>query len=189
LQIFDGKKKHLGGFFLRVSGTGTEHGDELVGVDLVVVVDGEVNVGIIDLSLGELVTPGHEGVAEHVAVDVTLLVDVRLEGLLDDLVVVDLALVLLGEHVEEHGEVEGTVGLAQHLADLGVGDDATDLVEDGAQIGGVEDPVLVAVHDLEAFLHLGHLLLGEHVEHIAARALGLLGGGLGTLGRHLDMTL
>jgi len=179
------KSEHLGSSFL-LGGTsaGTQHADELLGVDLVVVVDGQVGVGLVDLRGGELVPPGHQGVAEHVAVDVAVVLDIRLERLLDELVIVHLALVLLGEHVEEHGEVEGAIGLGQHVGDFAVADDAADLVEDGAEIFFAEDTVLISVHDLEAFLHFGHLFLGEHVKDIAARLLCLLRRRLGSLGRH-----
>ena len=80
----------------------------------------------------------------------------------------------LGEHGQEHGEVDGTGSVGQHLIQLLLGSDAAQFVEGGAQIVLADDTVLVAVHQDEALLVFRHLTLAEHGEDIAARALGLL---------------
>ena len=79
-----------------------------------------------------------------------------------------------GEHGQQHGEVDGSGCVVDHLVEFFLGSDAAELVEGGAQIVLAEDAVLVAVHQLEAFLEFGHLFLAEHGEDIAARALDFL---------------
>ena len=80
----------------------------------------------------------------------------------------------LGEHGQQHGEVDGSRCVVDHLVEFLLGSDATQLVESGAQIVLAEDAILVAIHQLESLLEFGHLLLTEHREDIAARTLDFL---------------
>jgi len=159
--------------FAFLNGSGGQHLDELLAVDAVLVVDVHVFIGIVALLAGEFVAPGHEGVSQVLTVDETVVVFERVEGVDDDIVVVRAARLPLGEHGQEHGEVDGTGSVGQHLVQLFLGSDAAQFVEGGAQIVLAEDAVLVAIHQLEAFFVLLHLALAEHGEDIAARSLGL----------------
>merc|ERR1719209_2186626 len=140
-------------------------------VDFAVVVNIELAEGFVNLLGGEFLAPGDERVPEAVAVDETLAFVEGLEGLDDDVIIVSLTGLPAGEHAQEHGEVDGSRGISQHLVQLLVVDDLADDVEAGADVALVEDTVLVSVHHLEAFLELIDLLLGEAGEDAASRLL------------------
>merc|ERR1719444_778628 len=59
---------------------GDEETNDLLGLDHVVLIDLELSEDVVNLSLGHLVSPGHEGVLEHLGVNLAVLV-VSLEGL------------------------------------------------------------------------------------------------------------
>merc|ERR1719273_31990 len=54
--------------------------NDLLGLDHVVLIDLELSEDVVDLSLGHLVSPGHQGVLEHLGVNLAVLV-VGLESL------------------------------------------------------------------------------------------------------------
>ena len=78
----------------------------------------------------------------------------------------------LGEHGQQHGEVDGSRGVGEHLLQFLLGGDAAQLVVGGAKVALAKDAILVAIHQLESLLELGHLLLAEHGEDVAAGASG-----------------
>lgn len=88
----------------------------------------------------------------------------------------------LGEHGQQHGEVDGSRGIVEHLIELLLGADAAQLVVGGTQVVLAQDAILVAVHQLEALLEFSHLLLAEHGEDIAAGTADLLAGSTGRTG-------
>merc|ERR1712026_512717 len=53
---------------------GNEETNDLLALDHVVLINLELAEDIVDLSLGHLVSPGHEGVLEHLGVDLAVLV-------------------------------------------------------------------------------------------------------------------
>merc|ERR1719499_1513428 len=57
-----------------------EESNDLLGLDHVVLIDLELSEDVVNLSLGHLVSPGHEGVLEHLGVNLSVVV-VSLEGL------------------------------------------------------------------------------------------------------------
>ena len=71
---------------LLLSAAGHEQADDVLGGQHAVVVNLELAEDVVDLVLAELVAPRHEGVAEHLGVDLLLVVLVRAEGLHDQLV-------------------------------------------------------------------------------------------------------
>merc|ERR1719192_1577802 len=64
---------------------GNEQADHVLGLDHVVLIDLELAEDVVKLGLGHLVSPGLEGVLEHLGVDLALVV-VSLEGLDDEVV-------------------------------------------------------------------------------------------------------
>merc|ERR1712241_1517384 len=53
---------------------GNEETNDLLALDHVVLINLELAEDIVDLSLGHLVSPGHEGVLEHLGVNLAVLV-------------------------------------------------------------------------------------------------------------------
>ena len=93
----------------------------------------------------------------------------------------------LGEHGQQHGEVDGSWSVGDHGVELGLGSNAAQFVEGGAQVVLAQDAILVAIHQLESLLEFSHLFLAEHGEDIASRSLhfrALLRSGR-SLGRRL----
>jgi hypothetical protein len=173
--------RDLGGFsFAFILWGGGEKLDEGVGVDPALVVDLHRVEGVVDLLGGELVAPGHESVSEPFAVDGAVLVE-RPESSDDDFVVIGAAGVLhaVAEQAQQLGEVDRSRGLVDHLVELLLVGEFAHGVEGRPKIGLADDAVLVVVHQLEAFLELSYLRLGEHGEDIGTRALGLLRRALG----------
>merc|ERR1719222_1868098 len=62
-----------------------EQANDVLGLDHVVLIDLELTEDVVNLGLGHLVSPGLEGVLEHLGVDLALVV-VSLEGLDDEVV-------------------------------------------------------------------------------------------------------
>jgi hypothetical protein len=114
------------------------------------------------------------------AVDGAVLVE-RPESSDDDFVVIGAAGVLhaVAEQAQQLGEVDRSRGLVDHLVELLLVGEFAHGVEGRPKIGLADDAVLVVVHQLEAFLELSYLRLGEHGEDIGTRALGLLRRALG----------
>ena len=140
---------------------GDEEADNLLGLDAVVLIDLELAEDVINLGLGHLVSPGHEGVLEHLGVDLAVHV-VSLEGLDDEVIgVVAVSGHLLLEHLDHVVVGAGTTDLAEEAVQLGLGHEDTDIVESSAEIVLVQGAVLVDVHQLEAVLVHLELLLGE----------------------------
>merc|ERR1712071_250080 len=140
---------------------GDEQANEVLGLDHVVLIDLELTEDVVDLSLGHLVSPGLEGVLEHLGVDVALVV-VGLEGLDDEVIgVVALASHLLLEHLDHVVVGAKSRDLSQQTVELGLGHEHADVVEGAAQVVLVELAILVDVHELEAVLVHLDLLIGE----------------------------
>merc|ERR1712127_796366 len=140
---------------------GDEQADDVLGLDHIVLIDLELTEDVVDLGLGHLVSPGLEGVLEHLGVDLALVV-VGLEGLDNEVVgVVALAGHLLLEHLGHVLAGAGAGDLAEQTVQLGLGHRHTDVVEGATQVVLVELAILVDVHELEAVLVHLDLLIGE----------------------------
>merc|ERR1711872_90873 len=150
-----------GGFLLLLLLLGDKESEDLLGLDHVVLINVELAEDVVDLSLGHLVSPGLEGVLEHLDVDHALDV-VGLEGLDDQVVrVVAVSSHLLLEHVDHVLVGAGTVDLSQQTVKLALSHKDTDVVEGSAEVIFVNGAILVDVHELEAVLVHVELLLGE----------------------------
>merc|ERR1712001_455140 len=135
--------------------------NDLLGLDHVVLIDLEFSEDVVDLSLGHLVSPGHQGVLEHLGVDLAILV-VGLESLDNEVIgVVSVSGHLLLEHLDHVVVGAGTSNLSKERVQLGLGHEDTDVVEGSAEVIFVQGTVLVDVHQLKAVLVHLELLLGE----------------------------
>merc|ERR1712128_174567 len=140
---------------------GDEQANDVLGLDHVVLIDLELTEDVVDLSLGHLVSPGLEGVLEHLGVNLAVVV-VSLEGLDNEVVgVVALAGHLLLEHLDHVVVGAGSRDLAQQSVELRPAHEDTDVVEGSTQVIFVQLAILVDVHKLEAVLVHLQLILGE----------------------------
>merc|ERR1711944_9540 len=138
-----------------------EEADDLLGLDHVVLIDLELSKDVVDLSLGHLVSPGHQGVLEHLGVDLAVLV-VGLENLDNEVIgVVAVSGHLLLEHLDHVVVGAGTPNLSQERVELRLSHQDTDVVEGSTEVIFVKGAILVDVHQLEAVLVHLELLLGE----------------------------
>merc|ERR1712227_383697 len=140
---------------------GDEETNDLLGLDHVVLIDLELSEDVVNLSLGHLVSPGHEGVLEHLGVNLSIIV-VSLEGLDNEVIrVIAVSGHLLLEHLDHVVVGAGTADLTEEAVELRLGHEDTDVVEGSADVIFVKGTVLVDVHQLEAVLVHLELLLGE----------------------------
>merc|ERR1719384_20659 len=138
-----------------------EQSNDLLGLDHVVLIDLELSEDVVNLSLGHLVSPGHQSVLEHLGVNLAVLV-VGLESLDNEVIgVVSVSGHLLLEHLDHVVVGAGTSDLSEQRVELGLSHEDTDVVEGSAEVILVQGAVLVDVHQLEAVLVHLELLLGE----------------------------
>merc|ERR1711937_919382 len=138
-----------------------EQSNDLLGLDHVVLIDLELSEDVVNLSLGHLVSPGHQSVLEHLGVNLAVLV-VGLESLDNEVIgVVSVSGHLLLEHLDHVVVGAGTANLSEERVKLGLSHEDTDVVEGSTEIIFVQGTVLVDVHQLEAVLVHLELLLGE----------------------------
>merc|ERR1719499_2036355 len=138
-----------------------EESNDFLGLDHVVLIDLELAEDVVNLSLGHLISPGHESVLEHLGVNLAILV-VGLESLDNEVIgVVSVSGHLLLEHLDHVVVGAGTSNLSEQRVELGLSHEDTDVVEGSAEIIFVQGTVLVDVHQLEAVLVHLELLLGE----------------------------
>jgi len=122
---------------------------------------------LLDLLGGEVVSHVAQQVLQVLLGQVAfLLVVEHAEGLSDGVLRVGSAQ-LLAEEVEEHGEVDGSGGVLQHLVQLGIGGDTAQVGVHVLQVLNVDDAVTVLVDHGERLLHFLHGLLGDLGQDIA----------------------
>merc|ERR1711981_1299735 len=138
---------------------GNEETDNLLGLDHVVLIDLELSKDVVDLSLGHLVSPGHQSVLEHLGVNLAFHI-VSLESLNNEVVrVVAVSGHLLLEHLDHVVVGAGTSNLSQEFIKFRLSHEDTDVVEGSTEVILVNGSILVDVHHLEAVLvHLELLL-------------------------------
>merc|ERR1711902_432116 len=138
-----------------------EQSNDLLGLDHVVLIDLELSEDVVNLSLGHLVSPGHEGVLEHFGVNLAVLV-VGLESLDNEVIgVVSVSGHLLLEHLDHVVVGAGTSDLSEQRVELTLSHEDTDVVEGSTEVIFVKGAILVDVHQLEAVLVHLELLLGD----------------------------
>merc|ERR1711942_120658 len=135
--------------------------NNILRLDHVVFINLELSKDIINLSLGHLVSPGHESMSEHLGVDLAVSV-ISLVGLDNEVIrVVALAGHLLLEHADHVVSGAGATDLSQQAIQLALSHQDTNVVKSTTQVIFVNGAVLVDVHELEAVLVHLDLLLGE----------------------------
>merc|ERR1712235_174053 len=108
---------------------GNEESDNLLGLDHVVFINLKLAEDIINLSLGHLVSPGHQSVLEHLGVNLSVHV-VGLESLDDEVIgVVSVSGHLLLEHLDHVLVGAGTTDLTKKTVELRLGHEDTNVVE------------------------------------------------------------
>jgi len=116
---------------------------------------------LFDLVVGEVVTTSLQKLLQVFLGDGALSFLVKLkEGLHDGLLRVR-ATELLAEQVKEHGEVDGSGGLLDHLLQLLIWGDTTEAGVHFFEVLNTDDTITVGVDHLEGLLHLLHGLLWE----------------------------
>merc|ERR1719369_1333868 len=145
------------GFFL----DSNKEADDILGLDHVVFINLKFTKDVINLSLGHLVSPGHESVLEHLGVDLAFLV-VSLESLDDEVIrVISISSHLLLEHLDHVVIGAGTFNLTKKTIKLSLAHQDTNIVKGTAEVIFVKGAILVDVHKLEAVLVHLQLVLGE----------------------------
>merc|ERR1719415_510464 len=140
---------------------GDKETDDLLALDHVVLIDLELSEDIINLSFGHLVSPGHQGMLEHLGVNLAFNI-VSLESLDNEVVrVVTVSGHLLLEHLHHVVVGAGTANLSKKLIKLRLRHQDSDVVEGSTEVILVNSAILVDVHHLEAVLVHLELLLGE----------------------------
>merc|ERR1719412_2887845 len=81
----DGGFLNRGFFLLLLLLLGNKKTNDILGLDHVVLIDLELSEDVVNLSGGELVSPGHESVLEHTSIDLSLEF-VSLEGLDNEII-------------------------------------------------------------------------------------------------------
>jgi len=129
------------------------------------VINLHLSKSIVDLSGRELVSEGHQGVPESLGVDLAVL----LEGLKrseDDIVIIGSTGHLGGEQGDHLGEVHGAIHFVKHGLCLATTNVLAMGSEGGAQVVGIQQTVLVGIHDAESLLELLDGGVGERVEDV-----------------------
>merc|ERR1712201_43629 len=141
-------------FLLLLFLDGNEKTDDILGLDRIIFINLEFTEDVVNLSLGHLVSPGHQGVLEHLGVNLALLV-VGLESLDNEVIgVVSVSGHLLLEHLDHVVVGAGTSNLSEERVELRLSHEDTDVVEGSTEVIFVQGAVLVDVHQLEAALYI-----------------------------------
>merc|ERR1719357_1916324 len=148
-------------FLLLLFLDGNEETNDILGLDHVVFINLKLSEDIINLSLGHLVSPGHESVGEHLGVNLALVV-VSLESLDNKVIrVISISSHLLLEHLDHIVVGAGTSNLTKKTIKLSLAHQDTNIVKGTAEVIFVKGAILVDVHKLEAVLVHLQLVLGE----------------------------
>merc|ERR1712112_5471 len=148
-------------FLLLLFLDGNEKTDDILGLDHIIFIDLEFTEDVVNLSLGHLVPPGHQGVLEHLGINLALLV-VGLESLDNEVIgVVSVSGHLLLEHLDHVVICAGTSNLAKETVKFSLAHEDTNVVKSTTEVIFVKLAILIDVHELEAVLVHLELVLGE----------------------------
>merc|ERR1711881_829572 len=113
---------------------GNEKSNNILGLDHVVFINLKFTEDIINLSLGHLVSPGHESMGEHLGVNLALLV-VGLESLDNKVIrVISISSHLLLEHLDHVVIGAGTSNLTKETIKLSLAHQNTNIVKGTAEV-------------------------------------------------------
>merc|ERR1719474_1570291 len=150
-----------------------EETNDILGLDHVIFINLEFPKDVVNLSLGHLVSPGHEGVCEHLGVNLAFIV-VSLEGLDNEVIgVVSVSGHLLLEHLDHVVVGAGTSNLAKETVEFSLAHEDTNVVKSTTKVMFVKGAILVDVHELEAVLVHLELVLREPSLILALAHLGV----------------
>merc|ERR1719431_806675 len=108
---------------------GNEKSNNILGLDHVVFINLKFTEDIINLSLGHLVSPGHESMGEHLGVNLALLV-VGLESLDNEVIrVISISSHLLLEHLDHVVVGAGTSNLTKETIKFSLAHEDTNIVK------------------------------------------------------------
>jgi len=182
-------------FFIRFFDFSGQQIANVLALELVCL-DGNHIVEDLDVFGVVLLAVRGDGLLKAVTVDLSVGIGESLEGGDHDFIFVgSSALLSLAEHVDELGEVDVSGAIGHHLIDLLVGEGDSYFVGSCPDVPSADDAVLIAVHELETFLELCYLFLGELVEDVASSSASLLlllllpGGGGRWVGSRHDVQL
>merc|ERR1712228_152281 len=164
------------GFFL----DSNEEANDILRFDHVVFINLKFTKDVINLSLGHLVSPGHESMLEHLGVNLSFLV-VGLESLDNKIIrVISISSHLFLEHLDHVVIGACTSNLTKETVKFSLSHEDTNIVKGTTEVVFVDGTILVDVHKLEAVLVHLELLLGEatfilSLAHLGYELLLLLG--------------
>merc|ERR1719500_641722 len=108
---------------------GNEKTNNILGLDHVIFINLEFTEDVVNLSIGHLVSPGLQGVCEHLGVNLALVV-VSLESLDDEVIgVVSISGHLLLEHLDHVVVGAGTSNLAEETIEFSLAHEDTNIVK------------------------------------------------------------
>lgn len=140
--------------------------DQTFDVNVALAINLSLSKSRLELVLRELVAPGGQTPAQlflaHLA---ALLIVEALESVLDDSFIIHSGYPV-AEDAEEHGEIDGSGCLAEHLLEVFVAHQSAERIPGYSQIVLVDQAILVGIDEREGLLELGDLVLREHGEHI-----------------------
>merc|ERR1719328_139849 len=148
-------------FLLLLFLNSNKQANNFLGLYHVVLINVKLLKDVINLSLVHLVSPGHEGMLEHLDIDLASLI-VGHESLEDEIVrVVVTSSHLLLEHVDHAHDIAWTSNLSHEVIKFRLGHEDTNVVKSSTEVILVQGAILVDVHQLEAVLVHLDLLSGE----------------------------
>merc|ERR1719260_134843 len=129
-------------FLLLLFLDGNEKSNNILGLDHVVFINLKFTEDIINLSLGHLVSPGHESMGEHLGVNLALLV-VGLESLDNEVIrVISISSHLLLEHLDHVVVGAGTSNLTKETIKLSLAHQDTNIVKGTTEVIFVKGAIL-----------------------------------------------
>merc|ERR1719297_676394 len=151
---------------------GNKEADDILGLDHVVFINLKFTKDIINLSLGHLISPGHESMLEHLGVNLALLI-VSLESLDDEVIrVISISSHLLLEHLDPVVIGASTSDLTKETIKFSLSHEDTNIVKGTTEVVFVDSTILVDVHKFEAVLVHLELLLGKSAFILSLAHLG-----------------
>merc|ERR1712150_7439 len=130
-------------FLLLLFLDGNKKSNNILSLDHVVFINLKFTEDIINLSIGHLVSPGLQGVCEHLGVNLALVV-VSLESLDDEVIgVVSISSHLLLEHLDHVVVGAGTSNLTKETIKFSLAHEDTNIVKGTAEVIFVKLTVLV----------------------------------------------
>merc|ERR1712114_56826 len=148
-------------FFLFFLLNSNKQANNVLRLDHVVLINLKLVEDIVNFGLGHLVSPGHEGMGEHLGVNLAI-DSISHEGLNNEVIrVISIPCHLLLEHGDHVVRSAATANLTQQAVPMFLRHEDTNIVESSPEVIFVDHAILVDIHQLEAVLVHLDLLLRE----------------------------